>query len=286
MEIKQKLKIRRCQMMIKRTRQTRNESPGTTEKKPRYGFIAIRPFLTIGIVGVAGWMVAITGILRLEGLGRWVTLTVAGMIGIIGTWVAVSYIPLYFLVLRPRGNENFWANQFTKHGISGKLVAIDAGCGTGQVTIEVAKALPDAHVTGIDIFKGMSGTSPGQPTRNAKIEGVSDRVTFKKGNLLDLPFPDNSVDVVTVGSVLHEIDSDENRKAALEEIKRVLKPGGYFFTVELLRDWRMILAMLVFAPVWKTGKYWKELLLNAGYSSLDVGLETRMLNMGVYCMQK
>lgn len=286
MEIKRKLKIRRWKMMNEKTWQSRKGSPGTTEKKPRYGFIAIRAFLTIGIVGVAGWMVAITGNLLLKGIGRWITLTVAGVIGIIGTWVAVSYIPLYLLVLRPRGNEDFWVNHFAKHDISGKLVVIDAGCGTGQVTIEVAKALPDAHVTGIDIFKGMSGTSPKQPTRNAKIEGVSDRVIFKKGNLLDLPFPDNSVDVVTVGSVLHEIDSDENRKAALEEIKRVLKPGGYFFTVELLRDWRMILAMLVFAPVWKTGKYWKDLLLNAGYSSLEVGLETRMLNMGVYCMQK
>lgn len=50
-------------------------------------------------------------------------------------------------------------------------------------------------------------------------------VSFKKGSLPSLPFPDNSFDAALMIRVLHHF---ENSAPPIEEVKRILKPNGYF----------------------------------------------------------
>lgn len=114
-------------------------------------------------------------------------------------------------------------------------------------------------MTGIDIFGGVSGTSPDTAYENAEIEGVADRVEFKYGNAMDIPFEENTFNVVTAGSVLHEIHGYENQLKVMGEIYRVLKPGGKFITVEILRKPKLFLLVLFFALVWRPQEYWKNL---------------------------
>ena len=64
---------------------------------------------------------------------------------------------------------------------------LDVGCGTGRASINLAKQLSTGKVIGIDIFGGVSGTSPDPARRNAKIEEVADKVEFKHGNILSAP---------------------------------------------------------------------------------------------------
>jgi len=179
-----------------------------------------------------------------------------------------------------------WKRVAEKEGVNGDEYLLDVGCGTGSVAISWAKILGRGKVVGIDIYGGMSGNSPGQAYRNAEIEGVSNRVEFKKANILEIPYPDNTFDIVTAGSVLHELHDEEDKIKALKEIRRVLKPGGKFIFIELLRDAKMFFAMLFFAFVWKPKQYWINLLERTGFKSLKIEECKRYINYAFYTAQK
>ena len=89
---------------------------------------------------------------------------------------------------------------------------LEIGCGTGVVTEYLARS--GASITGIDLSPHLLG--------KALDRKVSDRVTFRVGNAEALDFPDSSFDAVVGSSVLHHLDLDR----ALDEIRRVLRPGG------------------------------------------------------------
>ena len=105
---------------------------------------------------------------------------------------------------------------------------LDVGCGSGALTIAVAKRNPQGKMTGIDRW-GADYASFSKPLceSNARIEGVAERTDFKQGNALKLGFPDESFDAVTSNYVYHNIPS-RDRQAILMETLRVLKKGGTF----------------------------------------------------------
>jgi len=95
----------------------------------------------------------------------------------------------------------------------GEQKILDVVCGMGRASIGLAKQLTTEKVVGIDIFRGMRGTSPEPAHRNAKIEGVADKVEFKHGNVLSAPFKSNTFDVVSASSVLPRyMDKRINKK--------------------------------------------------------------------------
>ncbi len=117
---------------------------------------------------------------------------------------------------------------------------LDAGCGGGRGTVLMARADAD-DVVAFD-FAGQNV----QTTREtAKRLGLSN-VTTQRGSLLELPFADESFDIVWCNGVIHHtVDPDR----ALCEVARVLRPGGhmwlyvygaggiYWCLVDFLRQW-------------------------------------------------
>lgn len=91
---------------------------------------------------------------------------------------------------------------------------LDAGCGGGRYSAAWSK-LGAKSVTGLDFSEENIATARERVRLN--------NVTFKHGNVLDIPFEDNSFDVVFCNGVLHHTP-DWRRGAG--EIVRVLKPGG------------------------------------------------------------
>ena len=99
---------------------------------------------------------------------------------------------------------------------------LDAGCGIGSLTLLLAEAVgPGGHVTGLDVSAEFVAHAQGL----AEQSDLSEQVSFRQGNVNQLPFDDNtfdwawSVDCVghpTVGEPLTE----------LEELARVVRPGG------------------------------------------------------------
>ena len=105
---------------------------------------------------------------------------------------------------------------------------LDVGCGSGALTIAVAKRNPQASMTGIDRWGAeYASFSKRLCEDNALTEGVADRTSFAKGDALKLDFLDGTFDAVTSNYVYHNIPS-RDRQAILLETLRVLRKGGTF----------------------------------------------------------
>jgi ubiquinone/menaquinone biosynthesis C-methylase UbiE len=227
------------------------------EERPDYGHIAWKHFAFIGLIGAVGLATFIIGFL-LRPPWNWVLHIPGGVLAFVGLYLSASYLLLYNVIFSGSPDRDFTTWSAGKLGIRGNEIALDIGCGTGGVAIKMAKHLSNGKVTGIDIFEGISGNSPDVALNNARIEGVSDRVDIKHGDALGLPFEDESVDIVTMGSVLHEIHPEENVMRALQEVHRVLKPGGRFVTVELLQNSKLFVSLLFLGFLWKKRDYWYD----------------------------
>ena len=105
---------------------------------------------------------------------------------------------------------------------------LDVGTGGGLLAIGAAKRAPRGRSVGIDIWDhgDLSGNTRERMQRNARIEGVAERVGVHDDDARALSFADRTFDVVVSMLCLHNIEDEAGRTAALREIVRVLKPGG------------------------------------------------------------
>lgn len=103
---------------------------------------------------------------------------------------------------------------------------IDLATGTGDLAIELARELPHAHITGLDLSEGMVEIGR-QKVGHARL---SDRVTLVTGDCLALPFDDDAADAITVA---YGVRNFEHLDRGYAEMRRVLRPGGLLCVVEL-----------------------------------------------------
>ncbi len=110
----------------------------------------------------------------------------------------------------------------------GDETVLDVGCGRGLLLTGAARRLTGGKAIGVDIWQEVdqSGNRPEATWANAWAEGVAGRVRVVDGDARRLPFGDRSFDTVVSHMVLHNIRDGEGRRQAVEEIARVLKPGG------------------------------------------------------------
>jgi SAM-dependent methyltransferase len=102
---------------------------------------------------------------------------------------------------------------------------LDVGCGHGLLLVGAAKRLTTGRAVGVDIWNQADqwDNHPENTARNARIEGVADRVEIHTCDASKLTFPDDSFDIVVSSAALHDM---VERDKVLREIIRVLKPGG------------------------------------------------------------
>lgn len=104
--------------------------------------------------------------------------------------------------------------------IKGKDV-LDIGCGSGGITLHIARRFEPRTITGFDVEKPVIA----EATRRAREAGLSDRVFFVQASPGRLPFEDASFDVVfSKDAMVHIPDKD----AIFADIFRLLRPGGLF----------------------------------------------------------
>jgi ubiquinone/menaquinone biosynthesis methyltransferase len=105
---------------------------------------------------------------------------------------------------------------------------LDLACGTGDLTL--AAAATAGRVIGLDLTHRML-----QLATARQLNGVGShlkRTVFICGDMLALPFPSASFDVVTTGYGLRNVP---DLPAALQEIRRVLAPGGRLLSLDFNR---------------------------------------------------
>ncbi len=126
--------------------------------------------------------------------------------------------------------QNLVLNQLQWAG-KGKL--LDIGCGSGSLSISIAKAFPDAEIVGIDSWGKNWEFGRSECERNAGIEGVADQIKFQQAGAAHIPFNDREFDVVVSNLVFHEVQTEKNKRLLIEEALRVLKTGGIFIFQDL-----------------------------------------------------
>jgi arsenite methyltransferase len=105
--------------------------------------------------------------------------------------------------------------------------ALDVGSGGGIDTILAARRVgPQGHAIGLDVLEEMCSRG----RRHAAEAGVEGWTEFLRGEMEDIPLPDESVDVVLSNGVLN---LSARKSRALAEIFRVLGPGGRICMADL-----------------------------------------------------
>jgi demethylmenaquinone methyltransferase/2-methoxy-6-polyprenyl-1,4-benzoquinol methylase len=98
--------------------------------------------------------------------------------------------------------------------------ALDLCCGTGDLALALARR--GARVTGLDFSAPMLAVAERRKSGSNPV--------FLQGDALQIPFPDDSFDIVTMGYGLRNLSSWE---AGLAEMRRVARPGGRIIILEL-----------------------------------------------------
>ncbi|MDT7580342.1 MAG: hypothetical protein QOK35_1606 [Pseudonocardiales bacterium] len=104
-------------------------------------------------------------------------------------------------------------------GIEPGATVLEIGCGTANALLLAARAVPGATFTGLDPDAAALAVAD----RKARRAGAA--VRLDRGYADRLPYPDSTVDRVLSSFMLHHMPEDQQR-AALREVHRVLAPGG------------------------------------------------------------
>jgi ubiquinone/menaquinone biosynthesis methyltransferase len=108
--------------------------------------------------------------------------------------------------------------------------ALDLACGTGDIAFGVAAR--GARVVGLDLTHRMVELARGKPSAVSRLPSPASRVSFLVGDMGALPFPPESFDIVTTGYGLRNVP---NLETAVDEIARVLRPGGRLLSLDFNR---------------------------------------------------
>lgn len=105
--------------------------------------------------------------------------------------------------------------------------ALDAGTGTGVCSLALSERADWA--VGVDISGGSL-----QSAQNLAGQVARFNAAFSQGDLQDLPFADNTFDLVhSWGVVDHTVDP----RRTMRELARVLRPGGHLIIAVYLKTW-------------------------------------------------
>lgn len=103
---------------------------------------------------------------------------------------------------------------------------LDIATGTGDLAIQLHKTLKSQQIIGCDISEKMMEVA----RRKVEERGIADNITFERQDATALTFADNSFEAVTAAFGVRNFEQIER---GIEEMYRVLKPGGHLMILEL-----------------------------------------------------
>ena len=142
---------------------------------------------------------------------------------------------------------------------------LDIGCGGGATLRRLLKRSDAGRVYGLDISEQSVAKA-----RDLNADLLGKQVFVDLGSADRLPYPDEQFDLVTAVETVYFWP---NLPACFQEVKRVLKPGGYFAIIVEVVDsdskWTNVVeGMVAFPP-----EQLKQLLDEAGFQMTEIHLK-------------
>ena len=175
------------------------------------------------------------------------------------------------------GQDVLWRKEISRvipHEPSSEI--LDIATGTADVPLSLVKNKKNIRkVYGIDMSSEMLKVG----TRKIAEYSLENKISLSLGDATDIPFPDNRFDVVTIAFGIRNI---KDTKKALQEMKRVCKPGGSVIILEfslpenpLMRKFYLFYFQKVLPVVagWITGKKDAYRYLNSTVMAFPYGRE-------------
>lgn len=121
-----------------------------------------------------------------------------------------------------------YAQKLVSQGFDqGKI--IDVGCGFGATNLVLAERFVESEIVGIDLSEPLL-----ELARGAAAEvNLGGRIRFDKADVYQIPYPDDTFDVVLNINMVHLVD---NPIKMLNEIERILITGGFLYIADLRRS--------------------------------------------------
>lgn len=120
----------------------------------------------------------------------------------------------------------FVAQDVARYGPADRI--LDIGTGPGRLLYALRQTFPQAHLTGVDISPAMV-----EQALKVRTKHPDRNIDFQIAGADRLPFDNESFDiVVSTGSIHHW----KNMVPALDEIHRILKPGGHALLYDVVRE--------------------------------------------------
>lgn len=128
------------------------------------------------------------------------------------------------------GRDRAWKERLIREAnVTREDHVVDLACGTGDIAFAAARR--GAVVTGLDLTFRMIELARAKGAR-ARVSGAPPPPRFAVADMMALPLPDASVDVVTTGYGLRNVPRLE---PAIDEIARVLRSGGRLVSLDFNR---------------------------------------------------
>jgi cyclopropane fatty-acyl-phospholipid synthase-like methyltransferase len=135
-------------------------------------------------------------------------------------------LPLYDPLARLLGAASAHRHLVDQAQLQAGHRVLEIGCGTGNLTIQIKTRHPSVDVVGLD----PDPKALARARRKAVRVGIALRLD--QGFSDQLPYADGSYDRVFSAFMFHHLLHEEKRKS-LQEIRRVLRPGGSFHLLDV-----------------------------------------------------
>jgi ubiquinone/menaquinone biosynthesis C-methylase UbiE len=135
--------------------------------------------------------------------------------------------------------KTFKSHLLAQAGIQHGNLVLDVGCGTGTLAVQMKKTIPEADILCIDGDLQVLSIARGKARKNEA------DIRFSCCFSTQLPFPENSFDRIVSSLFFHHL-SKTQKIATLDEMHRMLKPGGQLHVADWGKPTNMIMRFLFY----------------------------------------